>query len=222
MNSPITTFLWFNGNAQEVVEYYVSIFPESKINRTTFKPGELGAGSVMTIEFSLRGEEFIAFNGGPQFQFNEAISLMVGCDTQEEIDYYWEKLLEGGVSLAAGWLKDRYGLSWQITPREIFELMNSADQQQNARVMAAMNTMVKFDLETLRAVSRGDCQRPGRMGRPGRTSFNRLQAASGQKSLPWTGSVAEPGERRLGVTQHSFVISERHPGAGYSKKRPHP
>ena len=157
MNSPITTFFWFNGNAQEAVEYYVSIFPESKINRTTFKPGELGAGSVMTIEFSLRGEEFIAFNGGPQFQFNEAISLVVGCDTQEEIDYYWEKLLEGGVSLAAGWLKDRYGLSWQITPREIFELMNSADQQQNARVMAAMNTMVKLDLETLRAASRGDC-----------------------------------------------------------------
>ncbi len=157
MNSPITTFFWFNGNAQEAVEYYVSIFPESKINRTTFKPGELGAGSVMTIEFSLRGEEFIAFNGGPQFQFNEAISLVVGCDTQEEIDYYWEKLLEGGVSLAAGWLKDHYGLSWQITPREIFELMNSADQQQNARVMAAMNTMVKLDLETLRAASRGDC-----------------------------------------------------------------
>ncbi len=155
MNSPIATFLWFNGNAQEAVEYYVSIFPESKINRTTLKPDEPGAGSVMTIEFSLRGEEFIAFNGGPQFQFNEAISLMVGCDTQEEIDYYWEKLLEGGGSLAAGWLKDRYGLYWQITPREIFELMNNADQQQNARVMAAMNTMIKLDLETLRAASRG-------------------------------------------------------------------
>ncbi len=109
----------------------------------------------MTIEFSLRSEEFIAFNGGPQFQFNEAISLMVGCDTQEEIDHYWDKLLEGGLSLAAGWLKDRYGLCWQITPREIFELMNSADQQQNARIMAAMNTMIKFDLETLRAASRG-------------------------------------------------------------------
>ena len=117
MNSPIATFLWFNGNAQEAVEYYVSIFPESGINRTTLRPDEPGAGSVMTIEFNLRGEEFIAFNGGPQFQFNEAVSLMVGCDTQEEIDYYWEKLLEGGVSLAAGWLKDRYGLSWQITPR---------------------------------------------------------------------------------------------------------
>ena len=154
----ISPFLWFDGYAAEAVEYYCSIFPDSEITRITYKPDEPAAGSVLTIEFKLRGEEFIAFNGGPQFQFSEALSLMVLCDTQEEIDHYWDKLLDGGAPLAAGWLKDRYGLSWQITPAEFFDLMDNDDMEHNARLMAAMNTMIKFDLETLRAASRGDWQ----------------------------------------------------------------
>ena len=149
-------FLWFDGNALEAVEFYCSIFPDSEITRICHKPDEPGAGSVLTIEFKLRGEEFIALNGGPQFQFSEALSLMIPCDTQEEIDYYWDKLVAEGTPLACGWLKDRYGLSWQITPAEFFDMIDSEDREHNSRVMAAMNTMIKFDLETLRAANRGD------------------------------------------------------------------
>ena len=152
----ITPFLWFDGNAREAVEYYCSIFPDSGITRIFHKPDEPNAGSVVTVEFKLRGEEFIALNGGPHFKFSEALSLMIACDTQEEIDHYWDKLLEGGQSMACGWLKDRYGLAWQVTPSEFFAMVGDDDVERSARVMAAMNTMIKFDLETLRAAYRGD------------------------------------------------------------------
>ena len=156
MMRAITPFLWFDGNAEEAVEFYCSIFPDSQITRIARKPDEPGAGSVLTIEFKLRGEEFIALNGGSQFRFSEALSLMIACDTQQEIDHYWDKLVEGGTPLACGWLKDRYGLSWQVTPAEFFDMIDSEDMEHNSRVMAAMNTMVKFDLETLRAANRGE------------------------------------------------------------------
>ena len=155
MNRPITPFLWFDGIAEEAVNFYCSVFPDSEITRVTYKPDEHGAGSVLTIEFKLRGEEFIALNGGPQFQFSEALSLMVACETQEEIDYYWDKLVEDGTPMACGWLKDRYGLAWQITPAEFLDMIDSEDMEHNSRVMAAMNTMIKFDLEALRAANRG-------------------------------------------------------------------
>ena len=150
----ITPFLWFDGNAEEAVNFYCSVFPGSEITRVIHKPDEPMAGSVLTIEFKLRGEEFIALNGGPQFQFSEALSLMVACETQEEIDHYWDKLVEEGTPMACGWLKDRYGLAWQITPAEFLDLIGGQDMERNARVMAAMNTMVKFDLEALRAAGR--------------------------------------------------------------------
>ena len=156
MNRSITPFLWFDGNAEEAVNFYCSVFPDSGIGRVTYKPDEPGAGSVLTIEFKLRGEEFIALNGGPQFQFSEALSLMVACETQEEIDHYWDKLVEDGAPMACGWLKDRYGLAWQITPAEFLDMIDSDDREHNSRVMAAMNTMIKFDLEALRAANRGD------------------------------------------------------------------
>ncbi len=152
----ITTFLWFNGNASDAVDFYCSVFPDSEITRVFHKPDAPDIGSVLTIEFKLLGEEYIALNAASPFQFSEAISLMVACDTQEEIDYYWDKLVDGGTPLAAGWVKDRYGLSWQITPAEFFEMVGDEDRERSARVMAAMNTMVKFDLEALRAASRGE------------------------------------------------------------------
>ena len=152
----ITPFLWFDGKAEEAVEFYCSIFPDSEITRICYKPDEPDAGSVLVIEFKLKGEEFVALNGGPQFRFSEALSLMVACDTQEEIDYYWDKLVEEGAPLACGWLKDRYGLSWQITPAEFLDMIDSKDMAHNSRVMAAMNTMIKFDLEALRAANRGE------------------------------------------------------------------
>ncbi len=152
----ISPFLWFDGKAAEAVEFYCSIFPDSEITRITHKPDEPAAGSVLTIEFKLKGEEFIALNVSSPFQFSEALSLMILCDTQEEIDYYWDKLAEEGAPLAAGWVKDRYGLSWQVAPAEFFELMDNEDMEHNARIMAAMNTMIKFDIEALRAASRGD------------------------------------------------------------------
>ena len=156
MMRTITPCLWFDGNAEEAVNFYCSVFPDSGITRITRKPDEPMAGSVLTIEFTLRGDEFIALNGGPQFQFSEALSLMVACGTQEEIDQYWDKLVEEGTPMACGWLKDRYGLAWQITPAEFLDMIDSEDMEHNSRVMAAMNTMIKFDLEALRAANRGE------------------------------------------------------------------
>ena len=148
----ITPFLWFDGRAEEAVNFYVSVFKNSKILSVT-RYGEAGPGpkgSVMTVSFLLEGEEFTALNGGPEFKFTEALSLVVHCETQEEVDYYWEKLLEGGTPVQCGWLKDKFGLSWQITPNVLLELIQDKDQEKSQRVMKAMMQMVKIDIETLK------------------------------------------------------------------------
>lgn len=153
----ITTFLWFDNNAEEAVKFYVSTFKNSKI-RNTGRYGDAGPGpkgSVMTIEFELDGEVFTALNGGPQFKFTEAISLMVHCKTQEEVDYFWEKLSEGGEKVECGWLKDKFGLSWQVVPDMLLELIVDSDPQKVERVMKAMMQMKKLDIKGLQQAAQG-------------------------------------------------------------------
>jgi predicted 3-demethylubiquinone-9 3-methyltransferase (glyoxalase superfamily) len=147
----ITPFLWYDSQAEEAANFYVSIFENSNVGLIT-RYGETGPGpkgSVMTVGFTLDGQEFVALNGGPQFPFTEAISLMVNCESQEEIDYYWEKLSAGGSEVQCGWLKDKFGLSWQIVPARFFELLRTASQEKLDRVMKAMMEMVKMDLAKL-------------------------------------------------------------------------
>ncbi|MDB5344658.1 MAG: 3-demethylubiquinone-9 3-methyltransferase [Schlesneria sp.] len=146
----ITPFLWFDSNAEEAANFYVSIFKNSRILRASryTETGPGPAGSVMTIEFELDGVPFIALNGGPHFKFTEAISLSVDCETQDEIDHFWEKLTEGGKPVQCGWLKDKFGLSWQIVPSNMGELMSSSSNSK--RVMEAMMQMVKLDIQKLK------------------------------------------------------------------------
>ena len=148
----ITPFLWFDGKAEEAMNFYVSIFKNSKIGKVA-RYGEAGPGpkgTVMTATFQLDGQDFIAINGGPQFKFTEAISLVVNCETQQEVDEFWEKLSEGGEKSKCGWLKDRYGLSWQIVPAKLGEMMQDRDPEKSKRVMMAMLQMDKLDIETLK------------------------------------------------------------------------
>ncbi|MEY2548932.1 MAG: hypothetical protein QOD64_1514 [Verrucomicrobiota bacterium] len=148
----ITPFLWFDSQAEEAANFYVSIFRNSKMGTVT-RYGDTGPGpkgSVMTVGFTLDGEEFTALNGGPQFPFTEAVSFMVNCESQEEVDYFWEKLSAGGKEVQCGWLQDKFGLSWQIVPAEFFELISNGSQEQSDRVMAAMMEMVKMDLAKLK------------------------------------------------------------------------
>jgi predicted 3-demethylubiquinone-9 3-methyltransferase (glyoxalase superfamily) len=147
----ITTFLWFDKNAEEAVNFYVSIFKNSKIRRTVHY-GDSGPGpkgSVLTIDFLLDGQEFTALNGGPEFKFNEAISQVVHCKTQEEVDYFWEKLSAGGQIVECGWLKDKFGLAWQIVPDLFLEMIQDDDPQRRDRAMKAMMKMKKLDIATL-------------------------------------------------------------------------
>ena len=148
----ITTFLWFDNNAEEAVDFYVSTFKNSKIlNVTRYSEAGPGpAGSVMIMEFQLGGVDFIALNGGPQFKFTEAISLSVDCSTQAEVDELWTKLTEGGQEIQCGWLKDKYGLSWQIVPAALGEMMADPDLSKRKRVFEAMMRMVKLVIEKLR------------------------------------------------------------------------
>jgi predicted 3-demethylubiquinone-9 3-methyltransferase (glyoxalase superfamily) len=149
----IHTFLWFDDQAEEAANFYVSVFKNSKILQIThYAEGtQKPAGSVMTVTFSLDGQEFIALNGGPQFKFTEAISLVVNCDTQIEIDIVWEKLTaNGGEEVECGWVKDRYGLSWQIVPSILFQLLEGDSQERANRVMQAVWQMKKLDIETLK------------------------------------------------------------------------
>ncbi len=154
----ITPFLWFDGKAEEAANFYVSIFKNSKIGNIT-RYGKEGydihgreAGTVMTVDFEIEGQKFVALNGGPVFKFNEAISFQVLCETQEELDYYWEKLSEGGDERAqqCGWLKDKYGLSWQIVPTELSELVGDPDSEKSQRAMKAMLQMKKIDIEGIK------------------------------------------------------------------------
>lgn len=159
--SRIVPCLWFDSEAVEAAEFYTSIFPNSKIGRGS-RYGEAGRefhgkepGSVLTIEFELDGVAFTALNGGPIFQFTEAISLQVMCESQKEIDYYWERLMEGGGSPSqCGWLKDRFGLSWQVCPAKMAEWMTGSSEA-TERTMSAMFTMQKLDLATLEAAYQG-------------------------------------------------------------------
>ncbi len=159
----ITPFLWFDEQAEDAVRLYTSIFRRSKTLVVT-RYGEAGqevhgqpVGSIMTIAFELEGQQFIALNGGPLFRFNEAISLQVNCETQTEIDYYWERLSEGGDESAqqCGWLKDKFGVSWQVIPTLLSELIQDPDPEVSQRAMSAMLEMKKLDIERLKRASEG-------------------------------------------------------------------
>ena len=153
----ITPFLWFNDNAEEAVNFYISIFKNSKLLNVA-RYGETGPGAngtVMTATFQLDGQEFVALNGGPHFKFTEAISFVVYCETQEEVDKFWEKLSEGGEKSRCGWLKDKYGLSWQIVPTVLAELYQDKDAEKTKRVMEAMLQMDKLDIKTLKQAYEG-------------------------------------------------------------------
>jgi len=148
----ITPFLWFDTQAEEAARFYVSIFKNSKIGKIS-RYGEGGpgpAGSVMTVEFELDGQRFIALNGGPHFKFNEAISFSIDCKTQSEVDELWKKLSAGGQEVQCGWLKDKYGLSWQVVPAILGEMLNDPDPAKAKRVMAAMLKMKKIDIDELK------------------------------------------------------------------------
>jgi Uncharacterized protein conserved in bacteria len=154
----ITPFLWFDNNAEEAMNFYVSIFKNSKVNRIV-RYGEAGpgpAGTVMTVEFELDGQEFVGLNGGPHFKFTEAVSFTVRCETQEDIDYYWEKLSEGGQKSRCGWLKDKFGLSWQVEPRILGDLISDADPEKAKRLMQAMLKMDKIDIEPIKRAYEGN------------------------------------------------------------------
>jgi len=148
----ITTFLMFNDQADEAVHLYVSLFRNSKIVNTT-RYGEEGPGpkgTVMSATFQLEGQEFMAFNGGPHFTFAQGMSLFVHCETQEEVDELWEKLSEGGEKQPCGWVKDKFGVSWQIVPNALGEMLNDPDPEKSQRVLKAMLRMSKIDIQALR------------------------------------------------------------------------
>jgi predicted 3-demethylubiquinone-9 3-methyltransferase (glyoxalase superfamily) len=154
----ITPFLWFDNNAEEAVNFYVSHFENSKVLSVT-RYGDAGpgpAGTILTIAFQLQGQEFIALNGGSQFKFTEAVSFSVNCDTQKEVDEYWEALSEGGEKGRCGWLKDKYGLSWQINPRVLGEMLQVKDPEKAKRVMEAMLQMDKIDIRKLEKAYAGE------------------------------------------------------------------
>src|SRR6185295_16944364 len=144
----ISTFLWFNTNAEEAVNFYISVFKNSKILKTVHygDEGPGPKGSVMIVDFELDGEQLTALNGGPDFKFNEAISLVVHCKNQEEVDYFWEKLSEGGQIIECGWLKDKFGLAWQVVPDTLLQLLRDDDPKKKERVMKAMMKMKKLDV----------------------------------------------------------------------------
>lgn len=151
----IAPCLWFDNKAEEAAKFYVSVFKKSKIGKTSYydegssKVSGRPKGSVMTVTFKLNGQKFTALNGGPLFKFSEAISLMVPCKTQKEIDYYWEKLSAGGAKSECGWLKDKYGVSWQIVPAQIGKMISGKSSAKSSRVMDALLKMKKLDIKKL-------------------------------------------------------------------------
>jgi predicted 3-demethylubiquinone-9 3-methyltransferase (glyoxalase superfamily) len=153
----ITPNLWFDSQAEEAAEFYVSIFPNSKITAVTHytEGSPRPAGMVMTVTFVLDGQEYTGINGGPEFTFDEAISLLVNCADQDEVDYYWDKLSAGGEESVCGWLKDRYGLSWQIVPSGWEDLLTGPDQARAGRAMQAVLSMKKLDLAAILAAADG-------------------------------------------------------------------
>src|SRR5256884_7458740 len=158
----ITPFLWFDDQAEDAVNFYTSLFKNSKIGRILRYTEEVAensgrpVGSVLTIEFEVEGQRFVALNGGPQFQFNESVSFVVNCETQKEVDYYWEKLSAGGgEESACGWLKDKFGVSWQGTPIVLIDMLHDKDAAKAERVMHAMLQMKKIDMAKLKAAYDG-------------------------------------------------------------------
>jgi predicted 3-demethylubiquinone-9 3-methyltransferase (glyoxalase superfamily) len=153
----ITPNLWFDTEALEAAEFYVSVFPNSEVTNVTHynEAGPREAGMILTVDFELDGQRVTAINGGPQFHFDEAISLLIDCKDQEEVDYYWAKLSQGGEEGPCGWVKDRYGLSWQVVPGGMEELLNDPDSERAVRAMTAMLGMTKLDVAALQAAADG-------------------------------------------------------------------
>ncbi|HEX7298810.1 MAG TPA: VOC family protein [Solirubrobacteraceae bacterium] len=157
MQQRITPSLWFDTEAEEAAAFYVSVFDNARIVSVAryTEAGPRAAGMVMTVEFELDGQRFIGINGGPEFSFSEAVSFQINCETQDEVDYYWERLSEGGQEGPCGWLKDRYGLSWQVVPTGMDELFSDPDAQRARRAMQAMLGMGKLDIAALRNAADG-------------------------------------------------------------------
>ena len=157
--SKITPCLWFDGNAEEAAKFYVSLLPDSRIDKIMRAPADYpggSAGTVLTVDFTLAGQQFMGLNGGPEFKFTEAVSFTIYCEDQAEVDRYWDALLAGGgAPVQCGWLKDRYGLSWQITPTILPKLMADPDPAKARRVMEAMMKMVKIDVAAIEAAYEG-------------------------------------------------------------------
>src|SRR2546430_14861594 len=158
----ITPFLWFNDDAEEAAKFYTSVFKNSKVGKilrydeASAKAAGRPAGSVLTIEFEIESQKFVALNGGPQFKFNESVSFVVNCETQDEADYFWEKLTAGGgQESACGWLKDKFGVSWQVTPTVLIDMLHDKDAEKSERVMKAMLQMKKIDVKTLKEAYEG-------------------------------------------------------------------
>lgn len=157
MQNKIVPFLWFDGQAEEAITLYTSIFKDSSV-KTITRYGEGGPGkpgSLMTAEFTLQGQEFIALNGGPHYTFNEAISFVINCETQEEVDWYWNSLVKNGTPQRCGWLKDRFGLSWQVVPGILGKLLSDKDPAKAQRAMQAMLKMEKLDIAELMRAADG-------------------------------------------------------------------
>jgi predicted 3-demethylubiquinone-9 3-methyltransferase (glyoxalase superfamily) len=159
----ITPFLWFDHQAEEAAKFYTSVFKNSKVGRVlrydeaSSKGAGRPVGSVLTIEFDIAGQKFTALNGGPEFKFNESISFVVNCETQNEVDYFWEKLMaDGGQESHCGWLKDKFGVSWQITPTVLIDMLHDKDAKKAERVMNAMMQMQKIDISKLKAAYAGE------------------------------------------------------------------
>lgn len=157
MQQRIIPNLWFDTQAEEAANFYLSVFDNSRIVNVTHytDAGPRPAGTVMTVEFELDGQRFIGINGGPDFSFSEAVSFQIACETQDDVDYYWDRLSDGGEEGPCGWLKDRYGLSWQVVPTGMDELFADPDPSRAQRAMEAMFTMTKLDIATLRSAADG-------------------------------------------------------------------
>jgi predicted 3-demethylubiquinone-9 3-methyltransferase (glyoxalase superfamily) len=158
----ITPFLWFDHQAEEAAKFYASVFKNSKVGKilrydeASAKAAGRPVGSVLTIEFEIEGQKFTALNGGPEFKFNESVSFVVYCETQDEVDYFWQKLTaDGGQESQCGWLKDKFGVSWQVTPTVLIEMLHDKDPKKSERVMNAMMQMQKIDISKLRAAYAG-------------------------------------------------------------------
>jgi predicted 3-demethylubiquinone-9 3-methyltransferase (glyoxalase superfamily) len=157
-NQPkITPCLWFNDNAEEAVKFYTSVFKKSKKGKVSHygENAPMPKGTVLTVVFQIEGQEFLALNGGPYFNFTEAISFVINCKTQKELDYYWEKLSKGGAKVQCGWLKDKFGVSWQVVPTVINEMITDKDSEKSSRVMQAILKMKKIDIKTLEQAYKG-------------------------------------------------------------------